>query len=249
MNKMIINADDFGINESRTRAIYEAYQHGLITDTTIVANGDAFDLALDIINKDIEFSKRIGIHFNLTECAPLTDEMKKYSRFTDNGVFNKFFIKNNSSFIYLNRHEKEMIYNELAAQIKKLSDAGIEISHADSHHHVHMGIKLMPIFKRICEDNNIDKLRRRHNVKSMSLIKKMYYEIFNIYLKTSGFKIVDFFGDAKDYRSVKDGVCEAMVHPDFLNGELIDALSKKMLVVHESEVIKDEIKYITYKEF
>lgn len=249
MNKIIINADDFGLNESRTRAIYDAYQQGLITDTTIVANGDAFDLALDIINKDIEFSKRIGIHFNLTECAPLTDEMKRYSRFTDNGTFNRFFIENNSSFIHLSRHEKEIIYNELTAQIVKVKNAGIEVSHADSHHHVHMGLMLMSIFKKVCKENDIVKIRRRHNVKSMPVIRKMYYAIFNIYLKTNGFRIANFFGDAKDYLSVKDGVCEAMVHPDYLNGELVDALSKNKLRVHESEVIRNKKNYITYRAF
>ena len=38
---VIINADDFGQTESCTRAIYEAFQKGLITDTTMVANGEA----------------------------------------------------------------------------------------------------------------------------------------------------------------------------------------------------------------
>lgn len=40
----IINADDFGQTESCTRAIYEAFQKGLITDTTMVANGKRWSL-------------------------------------------------------------------------------------------------------------------------------------------------------------------------------------------------------------
>ena len=34
----IINADDFGLSESATNAITEAFRKGLISDTTMLAN-------------------------------------------------------------------------------------------------------------------------------------------------------------------------------------------------------------------
>ena len=38
----IINADDFGLHKSCSRAIAEAFSLSLITDTTMCANGDFF---------------------------------------------------------------------------------------------------------------------------------------------------------------------------------------------------------------
>lgn len=37
MSKIIINADDFALNESITNAIVLAFEKGLITDTTVCA--------------------------------------------------------------------------------------------------------------------------------------------------------------------------------------------------------------------
>ncbi len=246
MNRIIINADDFGLNESRTKAIYEAYNKGLITDTTLVANGDAYEQAINILCHDKDFLKRIGVHFNLTDCTPLTNEMKNYKRFTDNGKFNRFFIKKNSSFIHLDKYEKKIIYNELTAQIKKIQESGVDVSHADSHHHVHMGFKLAPIFVRVCKENNITKIRPRKNVVKMSLCRRLFYAFYNLYLRMNGFTLVNYFGDAKEYTKVLPGVCEAMVHPDYEDGNLIDAMSNKSLILYEPEIICDKSKHITY---
>ena len=48
MQGVIINADDFGLNEHCSLAIAEAFKKGLITDTTMVANGEYFDDAVAV---------------------------------------------------------------------------------------------------------------------------------------------------------------------------------------------------------
>ena len=64
--KIIINADDFGLNPSCTEAICKAFKNSLITDTTMVANGTVFEEAVDYIQK-YQLQGKVGIHFNLTE--------------------------------------------------------------------------------------------------------------------------------------------------------------------------------------
>ena len=218
MSRMIINADDFGLNKSRTIAIYDAYKSGLITDTTMVANGDAFDEALEIIKNDGEFAQRVGIHLNLTECKPLTSEMQNNTRFTTNGRFNKYFKSHNPSFTKLSRDEKRIIYNELDAQFSKLIGNGVKISHVDSHHHVHTGLKICPIVFSLCKKYEIKKIRKRKNIKNMSIQRRCFYSIYNWLLKFKGFTCVKYFGDASEYNCIPDNDCEAMVHPDYLGG-------------------------------
>jgi len=45
---VIINADDFGMSESCSRAIALAFEKGLVTDTTMMATGDFFDEAVGL---------------------------------------------------------------------------------------------------------------------------------------------------------------------------------------------------------
>ena len=70
-----INADDFGLNSSCTKAICEAFEKKLITDTTMVANGKNFDEAVVSIKRE-KMDGKIGIHFNLTEGSPITSKIK-----------------------------------------------------------------------------------------------------------------------------------------------------------------------------
>ena len=86
--KLIINADDYGLWEHNSRAIAAAMKQGLITDTTMMATGEWFDEATSLA-KEAGFADRIGIHLNLTEGEPLTDEMKNCPAFVENGRFHK----------------------------------------------------------------------------------------------------------------------------------------------------------------
>lgn len=115
MKKIIINADDFGLNDSCTKAIGEAFKRKLITDTTMVANGEAIVTAVEMINK-YGMQENIGIHFNLTEGKPLTEEIKKYPKFVKDGMFHGKI----NRLTPLKKVEKEALHKELTAQIEAL---------------------------------------------------------------------------------------------------------------------------------
>ena len=46
MRRLIVNADDFGFTRDVNAGIVEAHTHGILTATTLMANGDAFDDAV-----------------------------------------------------------------------------------------------------------------------------------------------------------------------------------------------------------
>ena len=74
MKKLIINADDFGLNTSVNHAIIESFEKGLINSTTLMANMPGFEEAIELAHKNNIIDK-IGIHLCLTEGEPIT---KKY---------------------------------------------------------------------------------------------------------------------------------------------------------------------------
>lgn len=122
MPAVIINADDFGLSESVNRAITTAFSEGLINNTTMLTNGRAFDEAVKIANEN-GFEKKVGIHFNLTEGEPLTDNIKKCSVFCENGIYHGRINRTKP----LGLAEKSAVYEELEAQAKKVRAAGFLI--------------------------------------------------------------------------------------------------------------------------
>lgn len=219
-----INADDFGLNSSCTKAICEAFEKKLITDTTMVANGSAFDEAVEAI-KQYNMGKKIGIHFNLTEGIPLTSKIKECDSFVKEGVYQGKINRNK----WLNKKEREAVYKELTAQVMRLKEAEINITHADSHHHIHTCAFIAPIVKRVCKEQGIEKIRLHRNIGSISIIKRIIKKIYNIWLIASGFKTVKYFGSMEDVENIgiKDQL-EIMVHPEYnKKGQLIDKTDEK----------------------
>ncbi len=154
--RVIINADDFGQTESCTKAIYEAFESGLITDTTMVANGDAMELAFALAS---QMQGRVGVHLNLTEGTALTPEIQQNPKFVSHGRFTDYFKGRGTYFLRLSKKDRQDLYTELTAQVDRLMDEGIEISHVDSHHHIHCNWMLAPIIFRVCREHSIYRIR------------------------------------------------------------------------------------------
>lgn len=223
MCKVIINADDFGLNCSCTKAICQAFEEGLITDTTMVANGEAFDEALAAIEK-YGLQSKAGIHFNLTECKPITEEIQKSPSFVNDGAFHGKINRTKS----LSKEEESAVYKEFSAQIERLEAAGIKVTHADSHHHIHTCPFIAPIFFRVCKEHNITKIRLHRNIGDIPFYKKIVKKAYNNRLRREGFKTTEYFGSMEDIRraGLMDNL-EIMVHPEYdKNGVLIDKVDE-----------------------
>lgn len=245
MNRVIINADDLGLTKSKSDAICEAFKKHIVSDASMVANGDFFDYSVGLINKCV--LNNIGIHFNITEGKPLTNKMLSCESFVNDSVF-----KGN-----VNRHklltsfEKEVIYVELSAQIKRLEEAGIMVDHADSHHHIHTAFNIFPIVKQVCKEHNINKIRIHRNIGDISLLKRLgknYYN--NVLLKE--FITIDYFGSMEDVNEygLYDNL-EIMVHPDYdENGLLIDKIDEfnRKNIGNRLELPNGDYRLISYKD-
>lgn len=219
MNRIIVNADDYGLNERNSAAIAETFEKKLVTDTTMMATGEYFDDAVALA-KERGFIDKIGIHLNLTEGVPLTEDIKRCPRFVTDGRFNKKYDRTKQ----LTPDEKDAICLELSAQADKIQRAGITITHADSHHHIHTGIFIAPIAVKVCKEHGINKIRLHRNVGRISFIKRLVKDRYNKWLRDQGLVTTDFFAYVMDIDgfNVPDNT-EIMIHPDYdRDGHLID---------------------------
>ena len=142
MRRFIVNADDFGMTPGINRAIVEAHQQGIVTSATLMANARAFDDAVEkaqrVAAHKAPFS--VGCHVVLLDGEPLSpagriptllERSNGAVRFRDQ--LSRFALAALRG--KLNPLEVEA---EAAAQLQRLQQAGIILSHFDTHKHAHM---------------------------------------------------------------------------------------------------------------
>jgi hopanoid biosynthesis associated protein HpnK len=131
---LIVNADDFGYTSGVNRAIVEAHSHGVVTSSTLMANGPAFAEATLLARTVPKLS--VGCHVVLTDGVPVLAAAQLPS-LTTNSHFRDGMMTFAARSIAGRMNTDEIIL-ETSAQIHKLQSAGIVVSHIDTHKHTHL---------------------------------------------------------------------------------------------------------------
>src|SRR2546423_6467919 len=71
MKQLIVNADDFGLTKNVNRGILDAHREGIVTSTTLLANGMAFESAVAAGKRFYRLG--IGVGPNITQGEPGAD--------------------------------------------------------------------------------------------------------------------------------------------------------------------------------
>jgi predicted glycoside hydrolase/deacetylase ChbG (UPF0249 family) len=128
--KLIVNADDFGLCTGQNLGIQSAHRHGIVTSTSLMANGRSFAEAIAIAIANPALG--IGVHLVLSAGKPVlpADEVKTLIGL--DGSFRKFKDMQRID------ADKAEIEKEWRAQIGKVISHGISPDHLDGHHHLHL---------------------------------------------------------------------------------------------------------------
>ena len=68
MRKLVVNADDFGFTRDVNQGIVEAHTNGILTATTLMSDGPAFDDAVRLAKENPTLD--IGVHLVLVGQPP-----------------------------------------------------------------------------------------------------------------------------------------------------------------------------------
>lgn len=154
--RFILNADDFGMSKALNRAVLEGYQHGLLKSASLVANGSAFDEAINSIIPQCP-DLGIGIHLNIMEGISLCEDLTSLTN--DKNEFNNSYI--NLLIKSYNKKETEFleqVEREFRRQIEKIMSK-TKVSHIDSHVHIHSIPKIFEIVCRLAKEYGIPQVR------------------------------------------------------------------------------------------
>ena len=137
MRRLIINADDFGLTAGVNRAIVEAHQRGVVTSATMMANAGAVG---DAVTCALQTRLSVGCHVVLIDGAPLLPPRDVSSLVVADGAgacFHDSWLRFAAR--ALRRHfDEDQIAAEVEAQIRKIQQRGLPVTHVDSHKHVHL---------------------------------------------------------------------------------------------------------------
>lgn len=130
--KIVFNADDFGYSRATNFGIIDSFKYGVVRSTSLLVNTNAFDHAIELYKENVDAGLGVGIHLNLMTGKPLLSDVS--SLVDANGNFYKIalFDTNKEYFV------PDEIEREFEAQIGKALDAGVKLTHIDSHYGIHM---------------------------------------------------------------------------------------------------------------
>jgi predicted glycoside hydrolase/deacetylase ChbG (UPF0249 family) len=157
MKWLIVNADDFGLTAGVNRGIVDCHQRGIATSATLMANGAAFEGAVELGRRNPKLG--VGCHLVLVggNCVARRSEIPLLA-----DADGKLPPDLPRLVARLSRGKKivPQITAEFRAQVEKIRDAGIEPTHLDTHKHTHCHPRVMEALAQVAEEFGIRCVRK-----------------------------------------------------------------------------------------
>lgn len=218
----MVNADDFGFTPDVNEGIVEAHRRGILTATTLMANGAAFEDAVRLARETPALD--IGCHLVLIGGTSL--------------VTGKPYPLTVAQLIAAIAGREVRVYDELAAQVRRMVDAGIEPTHLDTHKHTHLAPPVLNAVARLSREFGIRWVRRPFDLPlttlkgsvprllritsgGLSFLRKRFHQV----LERHGCRTTDHFAGfqitgrlrtpelVELLGAIPEGSTELMVHP------------------------------------
>ena len=187
MNKLIINADDFGSSKKINNAILYLIKKNKISSVSAMANGILINTALSKLKKIKKNNFSIGVHLNITSGKSLKKNLNYICNKRNYFNCSFFFLFFQIYFLPIRKKILDQIYLELDAQINFFKKKKISISHLDSHNHIHTNPLIFTIVKKLSVKHNIKIIR---NVNEKITIKNFFLNFVTKILKLNFFKFI-----------------------------------------------------------
>jgi chitin disaccharide deacetylase len=224
VKQLIVNADDFGFTRDVNAGIIECHRNGILTATTLMANGEAFDDAVRLAKENPTLD--IGVHLVLVGGPGQPSSVS-------------------ALMAQLIRGRKDLA-GEMRCQVQTLFDAGLMPTHLDTHKHTHLAPHVLRALIKTSREFNIPWVRKPADFTMPAqwspIAKKLVNKgvqfaasRFDKILHNGGCRFTDHFTGFEVtgrlgtpelltiLTHLPDGLTELMCHPGFLAAELRSA--------------------------
>jgi predicted glycoside hydrolase/deacetylase ChbG (UPF0249 family) len=219
---LIVNADDLGTSQSINDDIFALMKSKLVTSASIIANGPAFEDAALRARQFPDCS--FGVHLNLTVFSPIGSCRELNVILDENGCLSRKLFKT-----AITSELRQVFLRELMLQVKRVYDAGLAVSHFDSHQHIHTIPSLFPVLKSLQRTFGVRKVRSTITLlpsgERMTALRSLRKRAFRFALRrVYATRNPEGLGDFRDFHAALLGgrlprmrCLELMVHPGTTN--------------------------------
>jgi chitin disaccharide deacetylase len=171
MKRLIVNADDFGWSRAVTDGILRAHHTGILTSTTVMMNLPGAAEAIDQARREAP-RLGVGVHLNLTEGETLAPRDQVAAILDRQGRMHR---SPTALFRALRTGDAALAAaeRELEAQIVRARECGLEPSHLDSHKHVHLYPRLLPVVIGLARKHGLRAIRTTPEVRVAGLSRHL----------------------------------------------------------------------------
>lgn len=240
---LVVNADDFGFTRDVNEGIVAAHTQGILTAATLMANGDAFDHAVDLAHQTPSLD--IGVHLVLVGGKSPLRPHRPYPADVPRLV----------RALWTKQIDIE---RELDAQIRRIREAAVPLSHLDTHKHTHLLPPVLDCVARLSRRYGIPFVRRPFDYpmqaspvplarrvvsRGLGFVRSRFHRV----LRQQGCKTTDYFAgfsltgylhtrEMLDVlRQIPPGCTEFMTHPGYCREEL-RAAATRLKAAREKEL-------------
>ena len=265
--KLIVHADDYGVNLNVIKSIIDSNKKGILTSTSIkpLISEDLLNISVKQLNEAPNLD--CGIHITLCSC-PLTGKIRPLC--TD---LQKAFKRNGGYFpsvswnlvkIYNDAKIKKLLTNEIRNQIRRIINKGIEISHINCHYYISEIPFVNKILVSVSEEFEIPAIRVPNekitldNFTSIQSLKSfLFLKPFGLInkrvLSKSGLQFCNYYHGStnsrgltpsnivKIFKEIKNGITEFVFHPSLMNSQITNERQQyEFLISSETKRLVDD---------
>ena len=218
--KLIVNIDDLGLTEKVNESVVACFKVGVVQSTTLMMNQPATEHAIELIKQGLV--PNVGLHLTLTSGKPILDP-----RLVPDLVDNDGYFLKQDNVLASEVLSFDQAYSEFKAQYDKAINAGIKLTHIDSHHFAAVFPPYKKAFIAFANDTGIPVRRVDHVVPGCEDLKVLTTEAFSAEFYAEGVTLARLQALILEFSTqIPNGTLELMSHTTLAGDTLLPTLSR-----------------------
>lgn len=156
MIRLIVNADDFGLDPAVNDAVERAHADGVLTTASLMVGGPAAEQAVEIARRLPTLG--VGLHLVLAD-GPAVSPRERIPDLVDaRGRFGDRMVRDGFRFFFL-PHIRRQLAIEIRAQFDAFAATGLTLDHVNAHKHFHLHPTVLGLLLAIGRDHGLNAVR------------------------------------------------------------------------------------------
>jgi hopanoid biosynthesis associated protein HpnK len=156
MRRLIVCADDFGLDPAVNSAVEEAHRHGILSTASLMVGAPA---AADAVIRARRLAGlHVGLHLVLVDGCPVSPPAKVAGLVGADGRFDPNMARAGLRFFCLPEIRRQLA-REIRAQFEAFAATGLALDHVNTHKHMHLHPTVAALILAIGRDYGMKAMR------------------------------------------------------------------------------------------